>query len=160
MQIHSIIKSLIGSHASGGMATSLSAAGFVGGLHHGLRAAKSAAKPFGLINCEEVESVGNSSGVKLVTYIATLDIVADQKIETVGPILQVFHDYWDRLVDLTDLNPNSLDQPPARFILIRPAPDRAASQIGEDDREDLGQDVLLGITAWLIKLSEHQPELE
>lgn len=162
MQIHTIIKSLntIATEEDGSMAAALATAGFVGKLHHGNRAAASGApgdgggdKPFALINCEEVDSEANSSGVKLVTYLVTLTVVADQKIETVGPILELYHRYWDRLVGLPDLDPDL-----AKFVLIHPTP--TPSEIGEAEREDLGQDVLLGVTSWLLKLSEHQPELE
>jgi hypothetical protein len=44
----------------------------------------------------------------------------------------------------------------AKFILIHPT---GESEIGEADNEELGKDVLLGSTSWLLKLSEHEPEL-
>lgn len=122
-------------------------------LGHGTRISPSAELPYGLIAIDEIERVFNSSGVALVTYEATLTVYVKELVETAGNILELFHRYWDRLNSL-----DALDSEIAKLVLIEPTP--APTEIGEADREDLGKDVIVGITSWTIVLSEHQPELE
>ncbi len=121
-------------------------------LGHGTRISPSATRPYGLISIDEIDRVKNSSGVALVTYEVTLSVYVTELVETAGNILEMFHRYWDRLTSL-----DALDPAIAKFILIHPTP--TPSEIGEADREDLAQDVIVGITSWTIVLSEHQPEL-
>ena len=147
MQIHEIARSLKEVTAD----TVELAALLPGGLHYGARASLDAARPFGTFRIEEIERTYNSSGVALVTYEVTLTVIVDELVETVGSILSTFHRYWDRLLSLP-----ALDSALARLVLIYPG----SSDIGEAEEEDLGKDVILGVTSWHIKLSEHQPELE
>jgi len=147
MQIHSIAKSLKEITAD----TALPLAKLLtGGLHHGARASRTALRPFGLLSVEEVERVSNSSGVSLVTYEVTLSVYVKELVGTAGSILETFHKYWDRITSLPALDPDV-----ARLVLIHPG----ASELGEAAEEDLGSDIVLGITTWEIQLSEHNPEL-
>ena len=147
MQIHEIARSLKEITASTPAISVL----LVGGLHHGARASLNALRPFGLLGVSETGRIKNSSGVALVTYTVTLDVVIDEQVGTAGNILEMFHRYWDRITSLPTLEPAI-----ARLVLIHPA----ESELGEAAEEDLGEDVLIGRTGWIIKLSEHQPELE
>lgn len=122
-------------------------------LQHGTRISSKMTRPYGLLSVKKVGSEGNTSGVLLVTYEATLTIYTDNQVKTPGNILEIFHRYWDRITRLP-----LLDSVTASFVLIAPNPE--PSEIGEEDREDLGNDVLLGITSWTIQLAEKQPVLE
>lgn len=153
-QIHKILESLDAIASDDPMASALADAGFVGGLHHGSDASRDEDHPFGLLNATEVESQGNSSGVRLVTYRIDLTVVVDESNDVTGNLLALFHRFWDRLSG-PDALP-SLDSDLAKFVLIWPA----SAESGEDENQDLGKDILLGITAWTLRLSEHQPSLE
>ena len=135
------------------MASALSAAGFTGGLHYGTRASLKAdvLRPYATYSVSEIERESNSSGVALVTYEVELSVVVDQKGSVAGRILNVFQRYWSRLGNLT-----ALDSDLARLVLVHPG----ASEIGEADERDLGEDVILGNTSLQIRISEHQPEIE
>lgn len=148
MLIHEIIRNLKQITAD----TAVLAALLPGGLGHGARMSRDSARPFGLLAVEEIDHVDNSSGVSLVTYEVTLTVAADEKIETVGPILDTFRRYWDRLT------PSHFSFDNAEFVLIHPNPE--PSEIGEDEREDLGADVILGITSWTLRIAESQPAIE
>ena len=121
-----------------------------GGLHYGARASLDAVRPFGTFTVKETGRRYNSSGVALVTYEIELTVIVNELIETAGNILNMFHRYWDRMVELP-----ALDSDLARLVLIH----AGESELGEAEDEDLGKDVVLGVTSWTIKLSEHQPEL-
>ncbi|HUT93314.1 MAG TPA: hypothetical protein VMY37_27870 [Thermoguttaceae bacterium] len=125
-----------------------------GGLHYGTRAGSSD-NPFGLLTIEETEREHNSSGVDLVTYLVTLSIhlrtVGAKSVVEIDRLLGLFRRYWSRLAALP-----TLDSDLAEFVSIHPVP---SSAIGENAEEDLGQDILLGVTSWTIKLAEHQPAL-
>ncbi len=115
----------------------------------GSRANLSARKPFALLDVAEISRVYNSSGVALITYEVTISVYADEKVETVGAVLATFHRYWDRLLSLDGLDED------AELVLIFPGD----SEISEATEEDLGKDVIVGVTSWTLKLSENQPEL-
>lgn len=121
-----------------------------GGLHHGIRAALAATPPFGLLEVKEIDTEGNTAGVGLVSYLATLTIAVDQAVGGAGGILAVFNRYWNRVANM-----NGLDDDVARFVLIH----REEADIGEAENEELGVDKILAVGSWTIKLSEHQPEL-
>ncbi len=148
-QIHNISLSLKNAMAAEPALVALFPDG-AAGLQHGSRASLDANRPFGLLSIEELERVKNTSGVALVTYSVTLTVYADQRVNVVGNILEMFHRYWDRLVTL-----DRLDSDIARLVLIHPG----TSELGEADEEDLGKDIIIGTTDWIFKLSEHQPEL-
>ncbi len=118
-------------------------------IEFGTRATLEAPKPFALLDVAEVDRDFNSSGVSLVTYEVTITVYALELVETVGSVLATFHRYWDRLLSLDGLAED------AELVLIFPGD----TEIGEATEEDLGQDVIVGVTSWTLKLSEHQPEL-
>ena len=150
MQIDNVATSLKQLANANPMAEALAAAGMVGNLHYGSRASRAVDRAFATFLVNKIGSSGNSSGVKLVTYEVTLTVYVLEKNETAAAILRTFHLYWDRVVSLPTLA-TSRD----RLVLIFPG----SSEIGEAEDEDLGKDVILGITSWQLKLSEHQPEL-
>lgn len=123
-------------------------------LSHGTRISPKAERPFGLLEVEETDRVRNSSGVYLVTYEVTLSVFADNQVKTVGEILEKFDDYWGAIFGNRGLP--ALDAPRGDFIGIK----LTGSQIGESEREDLGNDVLQGLLTWELKVSEKQPALE
>jgi len=150
MQIAAIVQSLRHAATANPMAAALSAAGLAGGIHYGTRASRAAERPFALLSVNEVSREFNSSGVTLVTYEVSIAVYVDQRVNVAANILAAFHAYWDRLASLADLVAGE-----AEFVLIR-AED---TQIGEADETDFGKDVILGVTSWTLRLSEHQPEL-
>ncbi len=147
MQIHAIVQSLkdITSNTPA-LATLLP-----GNLHHGTDASIDAPRPFGLLNVVQTESIGNSSGVRLVSYLVTLTVIVDERVTRIGNILDVFSGHWSRITSLPSLDPDL-----ARFVAIAPTD----AELGETEDENLGKDTLLGVTAWELKLSEHSPALE
>jgi hypothetical protein len=149
MLIHEIIRNLKQITAD----TPVLSALLPGGLGHGARMSRDSARPFGLLRVEEIERVGNTANTPRVGYRVTLTIVADQRIETVGPIMNTFRQYWDRLT------PAHFDLPNGTFTAMQSDPDSEPSEIGEDEREDLGADVILGITSWTLKIAESQPAI-
>jgi len=154
-QIAKIIQSLDALATEDPLASALATAGFVGGLHHGTDASRKEPKPFGLLNATQVDSEGNSSGVRLVTYRVDLTVVVEADNNVLGKILATFNHYWDRLYGQGALP--SLDPDYAKFVLIWPE----ASESGEAEEQTTeGKDILLGVTSWTLKLSEHQPALE
>jgi len=158
-QIATIIQSLneiATEEAHGGkMPEALATAGFVGGLHHGTDASRDEPKPFGLLNATQIDSDGNSSGVRLVEYRVDLTVVVEADNNVLGKILATFHRYWDRLIGLNCLP--SLDPDYAKFVWIFPE----AAESGEAAEQTTeGKDILLGVTSWTLALSEHQPALE
>jgi len=132
------------------MAEALAAAGMVGDLHYGARASRAVDRAFATFSVNEIERIGNSSGAALVTYEVVVTVYVLEKNETAAKILRTFHLYWDRILSLPTLA-TSRD----RLVLIFPG----SSEIGEAEDEDLGKDVILGVTSWTLKVSEHQPEL-
>ena len=149
-QIHHIITALNAVASTNPMAGALATAGFVGGLHQGTDTQRDALRPFGLLTAERVGGVPNSSGVSLVEYLVTLQVVVDEDANVAGEILGVFHRYWDRLLDLPAL-PDEAD-----FVQMFPE----QSEQGEDERQQEGKDIMLGVTSWTLELSESQPALE
>jgi len=147
MQAHNIAKSLKEITA----ATEALVEAIPGGLHHGSRAMLSATPPFGLLEVEKIDDEHNTSGVSLTTYRATLTIVVNERVGNVGDILAVFHSYWDRIATM-----DGLDATAAKFLLIHPE----GGDIGEAENDELGKDTILGSSSWIIRLSEHQTELE
>ena len=151
MQLHGIVQSLKEIAAANPMAAALGDAGLASTtLHYGTRASRIALRPFGLLMVHEVERIKNSSGVALVAYEVSVQVLVDQRVNVAGDILAVFHRYWDRITSLP-----ALDAAVARLVLIHPGD----TEIGEAPEEDFGKDVILGTTTWTIKISEHQPEL-
>ena len=153
-QIHNIVAALDAVATENPMKSAIDSAGFVGGLHQGTDANRGADRPFGLITAERAGGVENSSGVSLVEYLVTLQIVVDEDANVTGEILDAFHRYWDRLAGLPLIDDD--DDIPANFVLIHPE----GSEQGEDERQQEGRDIMLGVTTWTLKLAEHQPELE
>ncbi len=154
MQIHTIAHSLKELAASAPMAAALVEAGFNGHLEYGVRASQVASgeKPNALLVVDELEREFNTGGVALVTYEVTLTVYADERIETVGSILEMFHRYWDRIAGF----PAGIMAPDvAAFVSIHPGD----TEIGEATEEDLGKDVIVGTTSWTLLITEHQPQL-
>ena len=118
-------------------------------IEFGSRTNLTAEKPFALLDVAEISRVYNSSGVALVTYEVTISVHADELVETVGAVLATFHRYWDRLLSLDGLTED------AELVLIFPGD----TEISEATEEDLGKDVIVGVTSWTLKLSETQAEL-
>ncbi len=118
-------------------------------IEFGSRATLEAPKPFALLDVTEIDREFNSSGVALVTYEVTITVYARELVETVGSVLATFHRYWDRLLSLDGLTED------AELVLIFPGD----TEIADATEEDLGQNVIVGVTSWTLKLSEHQPEL-
>ncbi len=145
MQIHNIGKALKAITAN-----TPNLNGAISRLDHGARASRTASLPYGLISVEETERVTNSSGVSLVSYTATLTVYVRERVGTAGDILEVFATYWNRIADLP-----GLDEDYARFVLIHPV----GAELGEIEQEDLGKDIIAAQAAWIIKLSEHNPDL-
>ncbi len=149
-QIHNIVAALDAVATVNPMADALATAGFVGGLHQGTDASRDALKPFGLLTAERVGGVANSSGVELVTYRVSLQVIADENVETLGSIIKTFHRYWDRLLALPALPAE------AKFVLIFPE----EGEMGELEQQQEGKDIVSAVTSWTLKLSESQPALE
>ncbi len=149
-QIHNILTALNAVAEENPMASALATAGLVGGLHQGTDTSRDELRPFGLLTAKRVGGVGNSSGVSLVEYRVELTIVVDENADVTGNILGVFNRYWNRLLDLPDL-PAEAD-----FVLIHPE----ESEEGENEQQQEGKDIMLGVTSWTLKLAEHQIELE
>ena len=146
-QIHSIVKALKEVTAD----TATLAALLPGNLHQGTDAARDALRPFGLLTAEQVASFDTSAGVRRVVYRVTLQVIADERMGTLGDIIETFHLYWDKLRSLPDLNPDR-----AKLIQIYPE----ECEAGELDQQDLGKDIVSGITSWTLELAEHQLALE
>jgi hypothetical protein len=86
--------------------------------------------------------------VALVTYSVSLTVFVDQVDLVAAALLQVFQQYWGGMAKLPGI-------PSDDFVAISPE----SSEIGEADEEDLGKDVIIGITSWTLRISEHQPAL-
>ena len=150
MQISPIAISLKELASADPMAGALAEAGLVGGLHYGVRASRTAGRPFATFSVDEIDREYNSSGVTLVTYTIALTVYVSMYGELASAILGVFHRYWDRLAELP-----ALDSDLAEFVLIVPE----GTEIGEAEIEDLGKDVMIGVTSWTLRIAEHQPEI-
>ncbi len=151
MQIHQILISLKELAANTPMAEAFEAVGFTPtNIHHGTDATIDAERPFALLNVGVLESEPNSSGSFLVTCQVTLTVVLDEQVELAGKILQVFHDYWDQISGL----PN-LDLDVADFVQIF-ADD---SDLIEIEGENLARDTLIASTGWTMQLSEQSIEI-
>jgi len=150
MQIAPIAISLKELAASDPMAAALGTAGLAGGLHYGVRATYTAVRPFATFSVVETDREENSSGTDLVTYDVTVTVVVEQLGEIAAAILNVFRTYWGRLMDLP-----GLDAAEAEFVLIHPE----GTEIGEAEQEDLGNDVIIGVTSFTLKLAEHSPAI-
>jgi hypothetical protein len=151
MQIHAIVQSLKQIASEAPMAAALGTAGFVGDIEHGTDASIDAPRPFGLLTVAQTGVEGNSSGVRLVTYVAVLQVYGDENVTLIGNILNVFHRYWDQISGMPSLDPVL-----AKFVQIHPT----TAELGETDDKNLGKDTLLGDTAWEIQIKETQPALE
>ncbi len=151
-QIHNIVAALDAIATQNPMSAAVKAAGFAGELHQGTDASRDALRPFGLLTAERVGSVANSSGVKLVTYRVSLQVIADENVDTLGNIIETFHRYWDRLLAL----PAPALPAEAKFVLIFPE----EGEMGELEQQQEGKDIVSAVTSWTLKLSESQPALE
>ena len=152
MQIPPIAIRLKGLAASDPMASALATAGLVGGIHYGVRASRlNVDRPFCTFSVNEISREKNSSGVSLVVYEVALTVYVDLLGEIAAAILDVFQTYWSRIVTLESLDPDV-----AELVLIY----AEGSEIGEADDEDLGRDVILGVSSWTLQISESEPELE
>ena len=142
MQIHNLALSLRAAVAYADL-------GLNAPIEFGTRINLTAEKPFALLDVAEISRVHNSSGVGLVTYEVTVKVYANELVETVGAVLATFHRWWDRLLSLDGLDED------AELVLIFPGD----TEISEATEEDLGQDVIVGVTSWTLQVAEHQPEL-
>ncbi len=142
MQIHNLALSLRAAVAYADL-------GLNAPIEFGTRINLTAEKPFALLDVAEISRVHNSSGVGLVTYEVTVKVYANELVETVGAVLATFHRWWDRLLSLDGLDED------AELVLIFPGD----TEINEATEEDLGQDVIVGVTSWTLQVAEHQPEL-
>lgn len=125
-----------------------------GDLHYGARASRIGPRPFATFTVGRVGTERtNSSGVKIGVYEVVLTVVVDESASLTGRILKLFHRFWDRLTSLPNLDPAE-----ARLVMILPG--ETPSEIGPAEDEDLGRDVILGITSWIVKLREKQVALE
>lgn len=161
MQIPAILESLNAIASANPMSSALGAAGFsmgsdtVGGLHQGTDASRDVDRPFGLLNASVIgRTHGSSAYVKLIEYAVELQIIEDEGVGTTAAILEVFHQTWDRLTHqhFSALNPDL-----AEFVYMDANDD---AEIGEADQQDLGKDIILGVTSWTLGLEEKQPTLE
>ena len=152
MQIHAIAQSLKEITAD----TPAIADKFPGGLWFGERAGSDTEEgeglvPYGLIDVTEAESEGISAGVRLVTYDVVLTVVVSELIEQAGAILEIFHQYWDRI---TSFPSPAMDPDVARFVVIHPG----ASGMTEAPNKQRAKDVIEASTSWTLRLSESYPE--
>ncbi len=122
-----------------------------GEIHHGDRVEPDTLKPFGTLRVKETGRVRNSSGVALVAYEANLKIYVLEDTSRTGEILRIWHHYFDRLLSLP-----AVDLEQARLVLIFPK----ISKTYEDKKEEFGRDIIVGETAWGLKLSEYQQTIE
>lgn len=154
MQIPAILESLNAVATVNPMSGVLSAAGFVGGLHHGVDVSRDIDRPFALLNIRGTGRRGSSAGGWLVDYEVSLQIVEDEGVATSGALLEIFHRYWNRL---RPAHFSALDLDFAEFVMMDP---NEPGEIGEAEQQDLGKDIILGVTSWTLRLEEKQPSLE
>ena len=147
MQLHNIAKSL---RAITNATPALSAL-LPGELHYGSRATPTVAMPYGLLDVREVADEENTSGVRLVTYEATLTVVVHELVEQASGILDTFHSYWDRIASLPALVATE-----AKLVMIHSG---SVSEAGEVEQGDLGADIVAASSVWTIQLSEYLTEL-
>jgi len=152
-QIHNIAKALNAVASVNPMATALITAGFVGELYYGTDAQRDALRPFGLLTAERVGGIANSSGVELVTYRVTLQVIAKENVNDAGNIIGVFSAYWTQKFLRTHLD---LTDTLSTFVQIYPG----KSEMGELEQQDMGKDIVSAVMSWTLELSESQPALE
>jgi len=152
VQIHAIVQSLKQIASEAPMAQALADAG-IGptNIHHGTDASIDAPRPFALLTVRQTGAKGNSSGVKLVTYTAFLQVYGDESVTLIGSILKVFDLHWGRISGMEFLADRD------KFV---PRMHPVDAELGETEDENLGKDTLLGNAAWEFQISEHQPALE